>query len=153
MIAQTKVIAEHPRSYDKGKCIENPEHVRKLLEFKRKARHHSHQHRVIQAIPSSTKLLNQAAQKGHCLRTIVRQLTVLLDSYGASEVEAAVVEALASKVPHSTAVRICLERRREARQLSTAIHLNIEDKRVNTLVIHPHRLSSYDALHEGEHHE
>ncbi len=61
---------------------------------------------------------------------------ILLDSYGATELEVAINEALARNVPHPNAVRPCLEQRRESRQQSPPIALDLpDDKRVRDLVV------------------
>lgn len=150
ILADSEVIAIHKRSYDKGQQIEEPSHIERLIQFKRKARHHSNQNRLIHAVPSIQILLTKAAEKGFTLRSIIRHLSLLLDSYGATELEIAVVEALKANVPHSNAVRINLERYREARQLSTAIRLNLQDVKATQQVVKPHALSTYDELQQKE---
>lgn len=80
----SQVIAQHARSYDKGKQIENEEHIKALADAKYNARQHHGQNRLAQAIPASQALLIAAIERGYSLRSIVADLLQLLDSYGAT---------------------------------------------------------------------
>ena len=142
-----QIIAEHPRSYDKGKQIENPEHIQDLVNFKRKAHQHAGQNRLTMAVPSSQEFLKQAMASKYSLRGIVKQLLLLLDGYGATELEAAIQEILLKKVYHPNAVRLSLDRRREARHQSLSVRLKLpDDQRLREQVVNPHSLNSYDEL-------
>ena len=71
----------------------------------------------------------------------------LIDRYGATEVQTAVLTALARKVPHPNAVRLALETQREERQLPAPVVVQLSDKiRARDTVIHAHPLASYDQL-------
>jgi transposase len=147
IIEGTTVIAKHPRSYDKGKQIEDESHIEALSQAKKQSREHRGQDRLAKAVPSSTTLLIQAAEKGYYLNTIIRTLLQLLDSYGSIELDAAILEALSHNVPHPNAVRISLEKRREQRQQLPPIILNLpNDERVRGLVVRPHNLKDYDQI-------
>ena len=98
----TDVIASHPRSFDKGACIENPEHIAELVRRKSHARRLRGQDRLVQAAPNSERLLAEAAQRGGYIGATVAALLRLLDAYGAAELEAAIDEALKRGVPHRT---------------------------------------------------
>src|SRR5687768_15519018 len=76
-------------------------HVQDLIQFKKKARHHSGQNRIAKMVSASSTLLEQAVVKGYSLRGIVRQLLQLLEGYGVTELEASIQEALLKQVPHS----------------------------------------------------
>jgi hypothetical protein len=142
-----KKIAQHPRCYDKGKQIEQESHIAELAQRKKQSRQHRAQDRLSQSAPSSTILLIQAAERGYHLRTITHNLIQLLDSYGAIELEAAIVDALSKDVPHPNAVQISLEKRRGKYQQPPPIALNqFNDQRVRELVIRPHDIKCYDQL-------
>ena len=142
-----EVLADHPRSYDRGRQVEDPAHVRTLVEHKRLARHHRGAHHLANAAPASLDLLARAAERGSNLGTLTAALLRLLDRYGAAELQAAIVEALASGVPHPNAVRLALERRREARQdappVASCLPPHVQDK---DRPVQPHRLDAYDEL-------
>ena len=142
-----EVIAEHDRSYDKDKQIEDDAHVAELVARKHRARHHRGQDRLAQAAPGSRQLLVQAAERGGNLGSITAALLRLLDRYGAEELEAAITEALARGVPHPNAVRLSLERRREQRNQAPPVAVDLpDDERVRDLVVRPHKLDDYDQL-------
>ena len=71
----------------------------------------------------------------------------LLDRYGAVELQAAILDALAAGVPHPNAVRLALERRREERHefppVATCLSQFVKQK---DTPVQPHRLDTYDHL-------
>lgn len=147
----SNVIAEHERSYDKGKQIESESHLKTLADYKKRTHQSRGQDRLIQAVPTSNQLLIKAAERGYHLRSIIVGLLQLLDNYGAAELEIAINEALARDVPHPNAVRLCLEKRRESRHQLPPVTLDLpDDKRVRDLVVRPHDLGSYDQLKSTE---
>jgi hypothetical protein len=145
-----EVLACHPRSYDKGDQIENPEHIAELVAFKHKARRHRGQDRLMHAVPNSRELLTRAGERGDNLGSITATLLRLLDRYGTVELEAAIAEALTRGVPHPNAVRLTLERRREQREQAPPLPVTLpKDPRVRNLVVRPHDLHQYDPLQPG----
>jgi transposase len=141
------VIASHPRSYDQGEQVEDEAHVAELTARKRQARQHRGIDRLAQAAPNSRELLTQAAARGDNLGSLTAALLRLLDRYGATELEAAIAEALARGVPHPNAVRLALERRREQREQAPPLAVALpDDQRVRELVVRPHPLDDYDQL-------
>ncbi|MCP5024102.1 MAG: IS21 family transposase [bacterium] len=140
-------IATHERSYDKNKQVENPAHIAALLEAKRQGRHHRAADRLFHAAPNSRDLLTEAAAHGQNLGSLTASLLRLLDRYGATELETAIGEALARGVPHPNAVRLALECRREQRDQTPPLAVELPaDPRVKTLVVKPHKLDDYDQL-------
>ncbi len=141
------VLASHSRSYDKGQQIEDPAHIDALVAHKRQARQHRGVDRLAHAVPASRRLLTAAAERGEPLGSLTAALLRLLDRYGATELEAAINEALERGVPHSNAVRLSLERRREARDQPPPLALTLpDDPRLHQAVVRPHALESYDQL-------
>ena len=143
----SEVVASHVRSYDKSQQIELAVHVSDLVERKAQARSQRGMSRLNQAAPASQELLNQAGARGENLGSITMTLLRLIDRYGASEVQTAIVAALARGVPHPNAVRLALETQREARQVPAPVDIQLSTKvRQRDAVIHAHRLDSYDQL-------
>ena len=141
------VIASHPRSFDKGDCVEIPEHIAELARYKRHARRLRGQDRLFRAAPGSERLLTEATMRGSNLGAIVAALLRLLDRYGAAELEAAIGEALNRGVPHPNAVRLSLTRRREQRDRPPPIPVELpEDPRVRDIAVRDHDLTGYDGL-------
>ena len=143
----TEKIAEHKRSYEKGRQIEIESHIQELIDRKKAASKHRGQDRLMQAMPISRELLMQAAARGYVLSRITKDLLGLLDRYGVFELEIAIKEALEKNSPHPNTVRINLERRREKNNLSPPIAIELpDDMRVRDLVVKPHNLGDYDQL-------
>ena len=144
------LLACHRRSYDKGAQVEDAAHLQALVEDKRAARQHHGVDRLAQAVPASQALLRRAAERGGNLGGITAMLLQLLDRYGAAELQAASLEALAGDVPHPNAVRLALERRREQRGALPPVvtelpgHVQARDQPVQ-----PHALEPYDQLREA----
>lgn len=141
-----QILATHPRTYDKGAQIELPEHIEALVHSKRAARQHRGTDQLAHAAPASQTLLAQAAQRGDNLRAITATLQQFLQDYGASELQAAIEEALQRGVPHPNAVRLALERTRQAKHIPPPVvtlpaHLRERDTHVKT-----HALERYDHL-------
>jgi len=142
-----QIIARHPRSYDKGAQIEDGAHIEALLAHKRAGRRQRNTDRLARAVPQSETLLVRAAERGDNLGAITTALLQLLDRYGASELEAAITEALDRGVPHPNAVRLALERRREQRQQVPPVALVLPDHvKARDACVKPHRLETYDQL-------
>jgi transposase len=145
------VLACHERSYDRGAQIEDPLHIQALVDYKRQARGHRGTDRLGHAAPASRALLTRAGERGDNLGTVTAALLRLLDRYGAAELQAAILDALARGVPHPNAVRLALERRREQRHQPPPVavglpaHLQARDAPVQ-----PHSLDTYDHLSGGD---
>ena len=79
-------------------------------------------------------------------------LLYLLDRYGATELQAGIQEALQRGVPHPNAVRLALERRREARELQPPVEISlprhVQDR---DTPVQEHTLDSYDQITEVGH--
>jgi transposase len=141
------VVASHARSYDKGQQIETPTHITDLVERKTQAHAQRGMGRLRQAVPASVALLTQAGARGENLGSITAALLRLVDRYGATDVQTAVLKALARNVPHPHAVRLALEAQREARQAPAPVAVQLSEKvRLRDTVIHAYPLASYDQL-------
>lgn len=110
----TTEVARHPRSWSRAEQIEQDSHVKALVAHKRQARAHRAVDRLAQAAPASQTLLQRAAERGDNLGSITAALLRLLERHDAAAVQAAILEALDRGVPHPNAVRLALERAREA---------------------------------------
>ena len=141
------VMAEHGRSFDRRRQIEDPAHIERLVEHKRQAREHRSLDRLAAAAPASRELLTCLAQRGANLGSATARLLQLLDEFGSTRLEQAIREAIEKDIPHHHAVRQILERQRRAEGRSPALPVELpDDPRVRGLTIRPHTLESYDAL-------
>lgn len=137
-------VARHTRSWDKGQQVETEAHIQALVAHKRKAREQQGQNRLRHAVPSSVMLLEQAAIRGTPLRSLIRELHRLLDEYGAHELELGCVEACQRGVPHSNAVRLALQRRRETQRRPPALAVPLpQDTALRDVSVRPASLSTY----------
>ncbi len=143
------ILAQHPRSYDKGEQIEDPAHIQALVEQKRAAHQHRATDRLTQACPAVRDLLMRAAERGSNLGAIIVGLQRLLDRYGAPELQASILEALVRDVPHPNAVRLALEQRRAQRGDAPPVMLTLPAHvRARDVPVSPHALETYDQLKE-----
>lgn len=112
-----ELVATHPRSYSRGEQIEDPEHVRTIVEVKRQARHARGLDRLAHAVPQTRELIAWLAERGANLGGATAELLGLLALYGPRELAAAVREALAKDSPRPHSVRLVLGRRARERNL------------------------------------
>jgi hypothetical protein len=81
-------------------------------------------------------------------------LAQLLERYGASQLNAAIIEALERNGPHPNAVRLALERRRDNRQQAPPVALTLPAHiRARNKAGRPHSLATYDQLRKVGHEE
>ena len=141
------VVAAHPRSFDRGAQVEDPAHIRALVEAKAAAREHRGVDRLNFAAPSAKPFLRLVAERRSNLGAAVSGLLALLDRHGAGELEAALAEAAGNGVAHLGAVKHVLDRRREERGLPPPTPVALpDDPKVRDIVVTPHALARYDAI-------
>ena len=147
-----QVVALHPRSFEKGKQIENPHHISDLVAEKRKANKHRSIDRLRAVAPSCEKFFCKAAQRGLNLGRLTQLLLQMLDLYGAGELEAALSEILNAGPIHSQQVLTVLQRRRAAKGLPPPVPLHFAQVQTNQVSIKPLSLKTYDQLinHEAK---
>jgi transposase len=144
------VIATHPRSYDRQQQIEIPGHIGALVADKHQASAHRGTDQLVQAVPASRALLTGAVERGEPLGRTVRALAELLERYGVAELTMAIDEALGRGVPHPNAVRLALERRRQARAAPPPLAVCLpEHVKRRDIPVRPHCLDDYDTLMEN----
>jgi len=150
VLSGNEVVATHLRSFDKGRQVEDPEHIQALERSKKAARKGRGLDRLAHAAPSSRRLLEELAERGANLGSAVSFLLKLLDVYGGEALEVAISEAVESRVPHPHAVRQALERRWHADGKPAPLSLELPP-RVRDLSVKPHSLESYDEIKEKNH--
>jgi len=142
-----ELIATHVRSFDRGAQIEDATHVRALVAHKRAARHHRAQDRLQHAAPNIKPLFLRAAERGAHLGVLTRGLLALLDSHGASALEAAIAAALAEDAAHLGAVRHFIDQHAHARGQPPPIAVVLpNDPRLHALSVRTQALSDYEHL-------
>ena len=141
------LIAAHPRSFDRGQQIEQPAHLEALTAHKRAARTHRAKDRLHHAAPSAKPLFLRAAERGHNLGVLTRGLLDLLESHGATALEAAIAAALTEDAAHLGAVRHFVDHHAQARGQAPPLAVTLpDDPRLHALTVRPHPLSDYQHL-------
>src|SRR5262249_25768357 len=143
-------VARHPRCYDREQRIEDPAHLAALLEEKRQALGSTAVSRLKQAVPSIANFLDAAFRRGESVAHQTSRLLELLDDYGASDLAAAVAEALARQTPRADSVAFILNRRQRApRQLPLPVDLS-RHPHLADLSVSTHHLEVYDELSSND---
>jgi transposase len=140
-------VSRLPRSWGKGRQVEDPALVAALAAEKARARASRGTNRVVTAAPSALRLIDRQAERGGNIGSTVARLGELLDAFGADELEIAVLEAIAADAPHVGAVRQVLDRRRrEADQPPPVAVALPDDPRLRAVSVRPRPLGAYDQL-------
>ena len=143
----TALLATHPRSFDRGAQIEVPDHIAALVAHKRAGRKQRAQDRLHHGVPSAQPLFLRAAERGAHLGVLTRGLLALLDSHGASALEAAITAALAEDAAHLGAVRHFIDAQAHARGQRPPLAVVLpEDPRLHAINVRPQPLRAYDQL-------
>ncbi len=140
-------IASHRRSYDRHELVEDPAHRQALLEQKRKALGSTASGRLEALVPGSQAFLQAAFERGESTPHLTAQLLRLLDDYGASELAAALREALDRHTPCLSSVAFILARRHRQRRQRAPLPVNLSRRPdlENVTVSNP-SLEAYDEL-------
>jgi len=146
VVAGTEVIAEHVRCHSAGEVLEDARHIEALVGEKAAARTHLGLGRLQRAIPCSQGFLRALAERGEPLGRAVRQLGELLDDYGQAPLQHALEDATRRGVFHVPALRHALERQGT---IASAGKTELP-ARLREVVVRPHDLGTYDALHTTE---
>jgi transposase len=141
-----EVIATHARCWDRAQQIEQPEHLQRLVDEKRRAREHRGLDRLARAARSSQAFLRIVAERGGNVGSTTARLLVVLDGVGAEELEEALIEALERDTIHLGAVRQIVDRNRSSRGLPPPVSIPVTRGEHADLIVTPHALSTYDAL-------
>jgi hypothetical protein len=141
------VVALHARSYERGKTIEQEEHLASLADDKRHAREHRGRGRLAAACPQATAFLEQVAIHGGHLGGTTARLLRLLDVYGAPDLDDALVAARQRGAFSAQSVAHILDQRRRGRGASVPLPPVLpNDPRVRDTHVTPHALGTYDVL-------
>lgn len=145
----TTEVSRLPRSWGKGRQIEDPALVAALIAEKARARTGRGMNRVSTAAPAARRLLELQAERGGNLGSTVARLGELLDAFGAAELERAIVEAIEADAPHVGAVRQVLDRRRREADRPPPMAVTLpDDPRLRAVAVRPRPLGAYDQLKE-----
>jgi transposase len=143
----TTVVATHERSYDKGRPIEDEEHLAGLARVK-KAAHELRGRDLLRAqCEQADAFLNALALRDGALSHQTTELIRLLKRHGPKELNAALKEALARDAVAAASVAHVLDQRARRRKQPPPLEVPLpDDPRVRDLHVTPHPLTDYDRL-------
>jgi transposase len=145
-----EALADHPRSYDRDQRVEQPEHLRALVEQKRHAHQSRGFNRLFPLVPSSRTMIEKIAERGGNLGATTSGLLQLLDRVGAELLERAVAEVVGHDQPHLRAVHHALDRIRYEAGLPPPLSVPVTHDERAAVNVRPHALSTYDRLHDDQ---
>ena len=146
----TTEVAAHHRSFDRHQLIVDPAHQDALLAEKRKALGSTAGSRLAASVPETEPLLQAAFGRGESIQRQSRLLLGLLDDYGASELQAAVVEALEQDTPRASSVAFILQKRWRAQKRRATVRVAPSRPDLADIHIQPHSAETYDDLHSHD---
>lgn len=150
VVQGTQVVADHPRSFDRGQQIEDPAHLEALVAHKRAGRAHRALDRLHHAAPGSKALFMLAADRGVSLGVLTRGLLQILDTHGADALAQAIDAALGENAAHLSAVRHFIDAHLAARGAPPRIAVTLpNDPRVH-VTVRAHDLREYEQLHRAD---
>jgi transposase len=142
----TRVLADHVRTFDRDQRIEVPEHLKALVEHKRRAHQSRGFDRLFTAVPSSRAMMERIAERGGNLGATTQGLLQLLDRVGGELLERAVVEVVGHDQPHLRAIHHVLDRLRHEAGQPPPLSVPVTTDPRAAVHVRPHPLSTYDRL-------
>jgi transposase len=151
VLADGVEIAAHARSWDKRRHVEDPAHVKKLLDRRRAARGPSRRERLLAACPEARVYFNEIARRRIRLDHEYAKLFRLVDLYGLTEVAGAIAAAVAQRSFGARYVRALCDQARFARGLGEPPEPVVTgNAAADDLDVQPHDMESYDALFDDD---
>lgn len=117
------LIAEHRRSYDKKQDFENPEHIRKVLEYKRNARDQKMMQSFLLISHNAQDYYAGLKQKRFNSKDHVKKILALSERYGKEKVGRAMDDALELEAFSSEYIANLLEQRERLMPVLSPLHL------------------------------
>ena len=117
------LVATHRRSYDRRQDFEDPEHVRPLLDQRKKARNQQHLRRFLALGANAQSYLQGLQEHRPNYREHIRKIVALVDIYNRDEVCRALDDALEMRAFSSDYIVHILESRRRQRPEPGVLHL------------------------------
>jgi hypothetical protein len=138
-----KKIATHERSWSKGKHIEDPIHIRALVEKKRVHQTYKNKSVLLARLPEAAALLPLWLDLGNNIGKSSQRLMALLDQYQVEDVKNAIDQAIAVRSPSVDGITYLLQKSKIKPYKKTKIELS---ERLQRIDIRSHEPSQYDDL-------
>ena len=120
---QDRVVTEHPRSYDRRRDFEKPEHVEELQAQRRQARQQQMLTRFLALSSRAREYYQRLEEKRGNLRHHVQKIVALSEIYGAEKVQRALEDAWAYQAFSCEYIANLLEQRERPTVQPGALHL------------------------------
>ena len=120
---QQRLVAEHVRTYDRGADLENPEHVKELLDQRRQAREQNLLRAFFRLSACAEDYYRQMETRRLNPRQHARKIVALSEIYGSDEVDRALRDALEFEAFSCEYIANLLEQRRRVLPEPGALHL------------------------------
>jgi hypothetical protein len=120
---QDQCVAEHPRSFERHRDFELPDHARPLLEQRLRARDQHLLHRFLSLCPQAPDYYDQLQQRRLNARHHVQKILALVEIYGADHVSRALQDAHEYKAYSCEYIANLLEQRTRQLPEPGALHL------------------------------
>ena len=117
------LVATHPRSYERHRDFENPDHVKELLDQRRKARDAKLLLRFYSLSPRAEDYHRQLAQRRLNPRVHINKIVALADIYGEDNLARAIEDAFDSEAFSSEYIANILEQRQRLAPQPGPLHL------------------------------
>jgi transposase len=137
------LVASHPRSYERHRDFENPDHVRELLDQRRRAREAKWLQTFYSLSPQAEHYHQQLNERSLNARTHINKIVALADIYGSDQVARAIDDAIVSQAFASQYIENILQQRERPTPQPGPLHLTRRSDLLD-LELAPADLSLYD---------
>jgi transposase len=147
VLCDGKVVADHPRSWDRRRHVEDPAHVAALLEKRPGARGPKRRDRIAALSDACRIYLQEVARRRIQLDNEVRKLDRLMRLYGEDDLKLGIAAALAARSFGARFVRTFIDQARFARgQGEPPEPITTGNREADEMTVEPHDLGDYDDL-------
>jgi transposase len=137
------MVASHPRSYERHRDFENPDHVRELLDQRRRASDAKWLLTFYSLSPQAEHYHQQLSARSLNARVHINKIVALADIYGADKVARAIDDAIASEAFASEYIENILQQRERHTPQPGPLHLTRRSDLLD-IELSPADLSLYD---------
>jgi transposase len=147
VIDGTAVVAEHVRSFERRRLVEDPKHVAALIERRPGAQGPRRRDRIASLSTESRLYLQEVSRRRIDLSGEVKKIDRLIAIYGEPDVVAGIAAALAARTFGARYVRTHIDQKRFAAGLGEPPEPVVTGRRdVDEMHVEPHDLGGYDDL-------
>ena len=148
VVVDGQLVAEHARSWERRRVVEDPAHVEALLKKRPGARGPKRRDRLAALSDEARMYLQEVARRRIDLEAEVRKLDRLVTCYGADDVAAGMAAALAARTFGARYVQTLIDQQRFARGLGEPPEPVVTGrKEADEIDVQPHDLGGYDELY------